>query len=499
VALVLATVTTGVGFLTNLASPIGAVADFGILATVGIGAAFVLMLTFVPSVRILLDRRAERAHRLPTEAMGHTANRVLPRLMGSASVMAERLPAVVLVVALVAGGLGSWGLTRLETTFSFTDFVPQGSPLLATFQTINDEFGGGFGERTQVLVEGEVATVPAHNALVAAHARLADAPYVVARGGMADAVSPVSVLYGLVTPPETGGDPAAYSAEFAGRAEILGLQPDLTVVSGTDVAALYDDAAEVEAEQMARVVSAVDGSYRYVGVSVGTTAGEAGAGALRDGLYEAFSLLNSVEGVAAVPTSQGIVVGGAVDVLRASQVRSLVFTLTAAMALLVVTFWIESRRPFLGVITIAPVALVVLWVFGMMAVSGISFNPVTGMIAAIAIGIGVPYTIHITHRYQEDRVRCATPAAAIRSTMTHTGGALAGSAFTTVAGFGILVTSSLKPFQQFGAVIAYAVAFALIAAVFVLPSMLVLWDRWHRGRGRAALDAPSPDTALAAD
>ncbi|MBM3696593.1 MAG: hypothetical protein FJW79_11805, partial [Actinobacteria bacterium] len=118
VALVLATVTTGVGFLTNLASPIGAVADFGILATVGIGAAFVLMLTFVPSVRILLDRRAERADRLPAEAMGYTANRVLPRLMGSASVMAERLPAVVLVVALAAGGLGGWGLTRLETTFS---------------------------------------------------------------------------------------------------------------------------------------------------------------------------------------------------------------------------------------------------------------------------------------------------------------------------------------------------------------------------------------------
>jgi hypothetical protein len=153
------------------------------------------------------------------------------------------------------------------------------------------------------------------------------------------------------------------------------------------------------------------------------------------------------------------------------------------------TFLIESRRPFLGVITIAPVALVVLWVFGAMALTGISFNPVTAMIAAVAIGIGVPYTIHITHRYQEDRIRYDDPNEAIRSTMTHTGGALAGSAFTTVAGFGILVTSTLKPFQQLGLVTAYAIGFALVAAILVLPSMLVLWDRWHRVRGEEAVDA----------
>jgi predicted RND superfamily exporter protein len=142
------------------------------------------------------------------------------------------------------------------------------------------------------------------------------------------------------------------------------------------------------------------------------------------------------------------------------------------------------------------VALVVLWVFGAMALSGITFNPVTAMIASIAIGIGVPYTIHITHRYQEDRVRFDSPEEAIRNTMTHTGGALAGSAFTTVAGFGILVTSSLRPFQQFGQVVAYAIGFAMLGAVLVLPSLLVLWDRWHRRRGESAFDADVLEEAL---
>jgi len=110
---------------------------------------------------------------------------------------------------------------------------------------------------------------------------------------------------------------------------------------------------------------------------------------------------------------------------------------------------------------------------------------VTATISALAIGIGVPYTIHITHRYQEDRLRFGDDLdAAMRSTVRHTGGALAGSAFTTMAGFGVLFTSSLVPFRQFGQVTVYAIGFALLAATIVLPSLLVIWDRWNLRRGR---------------
>jgi uncharacterized protein len=154
------------------------------------------------------------------------------------------------------------------------------------------------------------------------------------------------------------------------------------------------------------------------------------------------------------------------------------------LLLLVVSFWIRDRRPALGVITTVPVVLALLWTFAMMAATGIPFGPVTSMIAALAIGIGIPYSIHVTNRFEEARRRLPTDAA-VRSTVRHTGGALAGSALTTCAGFGVLLTSSLVPFQQFGAVTAYAIGFALLAATLVLPSALTLWDRWHRARGDA--------------
>jgi predicted RND superfamily exporter protein len=52
-----------------------------------------------------------------------------------------------------------------------------------------------------------------------------------------------------------------------------------------------------------------------------------------------------------------------------------------------------------------------------------------------------------------------------------------------MAGFGVLITSSLTPFRQMGQVTVYAIGLSLIAAVLVLPSMLALWDSWHRRRG----------------
>lgn len=149
---------------------------------------------------------------------------------------------------------------------------------------------------------------------------------------------------------------------------------------------------------------------------------------------------------------------------------------------LVLYFLVWNRRPFLGIITILPVVLVVMWTYGLMYLTGIPFGPVTATLAALAIGIGVPYTIHLARRFEEDRTEMDDLEEAIRSTTTHTGGALAGSAFTTMAGFGILITSSLVPFRQMGQVTVFAIGLALIASILVLPSMLVLWERWHRRR-----------------
>lgn len=485
VALVLATVTTAVGFLTNVVNPIPALRDFGILAAVGIVASFALMMTFVPALRILLDRRAEAGRRLPVDGMNATGDRLLPGLAARTSVLAEKLPIPTLVVTILLGGLGYLGLSNLPTEFSFTDFLPEDSPIVETLTIIEEEFAGGFGETTQVLIEGDLASPEAFNALGAAVVAMTDTPDVLTVptpvGAMPLVSSPVSVIQQLLVPGEDGM-PAA-GPQFAAAVMGAGLDPATgQVAPDGDVAAIYAAARAAAPKQMAAVLA--DGDVAAL-LEISTTAGEDRAIDLRDALVGDIAVLDAA-GLETVVTSQNIITGTIIDSLSSSQVISLLITLIIATLVLMVNFAMENRRPMLGVLTMLPVALVVLWTFGLMYVSGIPFGPVTATLTGLAVGIGVPYTIHVARRFEEDRLRYDDPNLAIRETIRNTGGALAGSAITTAAGFGILMSSSLKPFQQMGQVTAYAIILSLLAAILVLPSLLVLWERWHRGR------SPSP-------
>ena len=481
IALFLATITTVIGFLTNVFNPVPALKDFGILAAVGIVVAFLLMLTFVPAIRMLLDRRAERNGTLPVRSLQAHGDRLLPRFMEKLAVLARHAAVPTLVVAGLFGAAGFYGFTQLETRFSFTDFLPEDSEYVETLELLADDFGGGFGEQTQVLVEatdeqpidGEV-----HNALVAANediAAIGDVSVIsTAQGDFPDATSPIGILGQLLS-----GEPAP--PEVLAAAQEVGLGADLTVSPDADVTPLYEAILASAPEQAAGVIAMDGGAVDGLLWDITTTAGE-DVSDLRFDLDTAFEPVRDLEAFAIV-TSDNVIGDVVVNELTASQSSSLFLTVGVAALVLMVSFYLESRRWFLGVLTIAPVALVVLWTYGLMFATGIPFGPVTATIAALSIGIGVPFTIHIARRFQEDRRANQDGDVAMRSTMRHTGGALAGSAFTTMAGFGTLITSSLIPFRQMGQVTVYAIGLSLLAAVLVLPSMLALWDRWHRKRG----------------
>ncbi|HEX2152649.1 MAG TPA: MMPL family transporter [Acidimicrobiia bacterium] len=487
VALVLATLTTVIGFLTNLANPVPALTDFGILAAVGIFFAFLLMMTFVPAVRVLLDRRAESSGRLPVEAMASHGERILPQLMGRTAVIAERVPYVALVLALILGGLGYFGFTQLETRFSFTDFLPEDAPAIQTMEILEEDFGGGFGEQTQVLITapegGDLSDGTYWNLMVDASSDVAEVDSVftfdTALGRAADADSPVGVFQRLFA-----GGPQSAPPEVLAAAQEVGMGPDQKVPEGADMSAVYEALTRVVPDQISGVTHFEGGRLEAVLFDVRTTAGETEVTELRQALDGVFAPFEAA-GSDAIATSQNIVSDVVVQALTDSQSWSLLLTLAAAGVVLIIYFWIQNRRPFLGFITIFPVVLVVMWTYGLMYVTGIPFGPVTATLAALAIGIGVPYTIHLARRFEEDRVEMDDVEDAIRSTTTHTGGALAGSAFTTMAGFGILITSSLVPFKQMGLMTVYAIGLALVASILVLPSMLVLWERWHRRRAVA--------------
>ena len=466
--LLLCTAATAIGFLTNLASPVDFLATLGVLAAAGIAAAFALTLTFLPAVRLMLDRRAAAKGVLPVASLGTQKDATLPRVIGRTAWLAERAPVPTLLVATALVVLGGYGFTQLDSEFNLTDFVPQDEPLLEVFETLSEQFNGGFEESTEVLLRGDLATPDRHNALVDSLQRAGGLADVETLAGEPDATSVLSVLG------QAFGDP-----DVAGELARFGVREDLTVDGDADVAALYGFlATEVEG---AGNVLALAGDDTLARVTLRTTAGQAGASELAAGLEEAFAPLRSA-GIEVVPTSAEIVQAGIGADIEDSQITSLLIALGAAMALLVVHFAIAERRPLVGVITVLPVGLVLALTFGTMALTGIPLNPVTATLAALSIGIGVPFTIHVTSRFLEERRVLYDGSTALRRTVSQTGGALAGSALTTAIGFGVLITSTLVPFEQLGYVIVYAIAYSVVASILVLPSMLGLWDRFDRSR-----------------
>ncbi|MTV25406.1 MMPL family transporter [Nitriliruptoraceae bacterium ZYF776] len=190
-------------------------------------------------------------------------------------------------------------------------------------------------------------------------------------------------------------------------------------------------------------------------------------------------------GLEVTVVSQPLLLEETLQALTDSQTEAIGVTLGAALLLLLLYYGITERRPALGAITMVPSLLALPLIVGTMVLVGLGFNALTVTVASISIGIGVPYGIHLTNRYLESRRRFPTPEEAVRDTVRHTGGALAGSAITTAVGFGVLLLSDLEPIEQFGAVTAITIGFTLVTALLVETSALVLWDRHHRRRGRA--------------
>ena len=450
-ALFLATITTVVGFLTNLANPLPPLKDFGAIAAVGVVSAFLVMTGFVPAVRLLVDRRrVARGKSVAVDVAedGEATIGALGRLTAAFAPIAVRRPGIVVAVAVVITLAAGAGATQLSTEFSQTDFFPEDSRALETVEVVTEAFGGGLDETTNVLVEGDIASAESLQALAAFQEGLAD---------------------------------VADVRTFEGRAQADSLVARLAQAGLLEGALASDEAAQQAIAQLAAadptVGSVVTEDRDATVVRVSTSAGEA-ARALTTQLDELAARTLAPAGLDEQATSDQLVIEEIMDQLRNSQVSGLAITLVASMLILALVFWIRDRAPMLGVLAIASVGVTAVLVLGIMAAVGIPFNVMTAMVSSLAIGIGVPFGIHVVNRFLEDRATRPDVQSAMHHTLAHTGGALVGSALTTVAGFGVLVLSSVPPMKQFGLVTAVTIALALGTSVTLLPALLALWARW---------------------
>ena len=479
IPLALSAGTTVASFLTNLASPIPANGDFGITAGLGVALGLIVMLTLVPAGRALIDRRREARGTLPA---ARPVSNALPGVGGAVEALGRELarrPAPYLGLVAVVTVLLGLAATRIDSTFDTRDFLPSGGDAMTDLETLDAGFGGS-AEAVNVLIEAEVTQARTIlNLLDFTDAFQDDLRRPVGVEGDIDVSLGLLVLDWIS---DSGAEGDKYDPELATLFEeaSAGVRVDPVLAQ-----AFLDRLAENDAETVRRVlVNNPDGADSLL-IQFRALTGDQERTA---------AMLEDINGLwfggedEFTATSGGIISLEIVEVITEGQTEAIVTTIAAALVILTIFFWVTQGQPALGFIAVGPIVLVLIWVLGTMALLGIPYNVVTALITALSIGIGVDYTIHVIHRYKEEFAQLGDPEAAASRTLATTGSALIGSALTTALGFGVLVFSPLTPFQQFGVVTAITIAYALVAAVLVVPPAMIVWGAYQNLRLRHAVE-----------
>lgn len=156
--------------------------------------------------------------------------------------------------------------------------------------------------------------------------------------------------------------------------------------------------------------------------------------------------------------------------LISSQYQSLGLALFMVFIVLI----IQLRSFVGGLIAIVPIVLTIVINFGLMSYLNIPLDIATMMIASVAIGIGIDYTIHFFSRFKIEMKRSENEITVLSNTTRTAGKAILINTITVAFGFLVLIFAGLIPLQRFGWLIAITMIISMFGAVVVFPALILL-------------------------
>jgi len=164
--------------------------------------------------------------------------------------------------------------------------------------------------------------------------------------------------------------------------------------------------------------------------------------------------------------------GGIMFILESPEASLIFVLLTLVLSIL----WGISGFG-IAVMTATPIFLVIIWLYGMIEVAGYGLNMVTVAIAAMSLGVGIDYVIHVVERYREEREKGYDSMTAIEVVGGASGLALFGSALSDIGGFLVISQSSMGLFSTFGLFCAIMIGLSLIASMILAPALIGMVDK----------------------
>ncbi|MGM0370394.1 MAG: MMPL family transporter, partial [Bacillota bacterium] len=160
------------------------------------------------------------------------------------------------------------------------------------------------------------------------------------------------------------------------------------------------------------------------------------------------------------------------DLIVSSQILSILVSLVVVFLIVAITY----RSLIAGIYGIIPLSISLLINFGVMGYTGIKLDIGTAMVASIAIGIGVDYTIHFLSAYHYERQRSDDLDQVCQNTLLTAGKAIIFNATSVAAGFAVLLFSNFYPLVNLGLLVMLTMITSSIAAMTILPALLNLFE-----------------------
>ncbi|MGM0501274.1 MAG: efflux RND transporter permease subunit [Bacillota bacterium] len=160
------------------------------------------------------------------------------------------------------------------------------------------------------------------------------------------------------------------------------------------------------------------------------------------------------------------------QLIVSSQIMSIVVSLIAVFLIVAITYrsWVAG---FYGII---PLSISLLINFGIMGYTGIRLDIGTAMVASIAIGIGVDYTVHFLSAYHHERQKSDDLEQVCQQTLLTAGKAIIFNAAAVAAGFSVLLFSNFYPLVNLGLLVTITMLTSSVASMTILPALLNLFQ-----------------------
>lgn len=448
-AIVLTSITTAIGFLSLYTSPVSQVKEFGLFIGFGVMAALVISVTLIPAGLSFTGSnpvKGSNAQNKKSSKIEDDYTKIsswLTKLAGF--VVNKRYFVLGMGLAILIFSIFGWTQLTVETnTLRF--FRPQSSIRKAT-QVVDKSFGGS--ENLSVIVNGDIKDPQVLNSMLDLQKWAEELPQVGYTISIADYVAEINeALHGNHPSKQVIPDTRNAVAQEILLYEMSGDPSDFEQVVNYD----YDQARismrikSLSSGQLGKLVNKIEGKAQNI----------AGGkfGVQITGSSYLFKVLT--------------------DLLVKGQIISLLLSLVAVSLII----WGIFKSIKFGVLSIIPLGFTISLNFGLMGWLDIPLDTATTMLASIAIGIGIDYTIHFLSRYSQELKEENNPKQAIIIASGTTGKAITFNAIAVASGFVVLMMSSFTPIARLGALVALTMAVSALAALTLLPAaLLVTRDR----------------------